>query len=398
MRRQAGARRAAAACRAGARRAAAACGTAPARRGAVRPARAGLPWPVLLAALLPLGCAGGGPGAGALRMPPGADPSTLSALGDSALAGRDPAAARGYYERARDLAQRSGDRPGAARAEVGLGRFFVAARRYRDAKVEFERAATLDSTSAAPYYYLGSAYAEAGEEVDAIRAFTAALRRDPGHALSLEALRPLVRSRCVAAGLPAEYAELPLHTSVTRGELGVMLAVELGLDPDRVGWASDRSQAIVPPDVQGAWGERWLRAAVLRGYLRAFPDGSLHLGDPVTRGLLALTLASVQRSLGPAGPAREPSGAPDSTAFSSSARDFHIAPAPALPDLGPHNYLRRAAEQAVRLGLPTHSGGAFDPDASASGGDVLRVLERLAQRAGRTPAVPEELRDAMVVQ
>ena len=365
---------------------------------AARHVSAGLLSPLLLAALLPLGCAGGGPGAGALRLPQGADPATLAALGDSALAARDPAAARGYYERARDRAQRSGDRPATARAEVGIGRYLVAAHCYRDAKVEFEKAAALDSSSAAPYYFLGSAYAAAGEESDAIRAFTVALRRDPGHALSLEALRPLVRSRCVAAGLPAEYAELPLHTSVTRGELGVMLAVELGLDPDRLGWASDQAQVLVPPDVQGAWGERWLRAAVLRGSLRPFPDGSLHLGDPVTRGLLALTLASVQRGLGSAGPAAEIPAGPDSTATPPVARDPRSGPALSFPDLGPHHYLRRAAEQAVRLGLPTHSGGSFDPEASASGTDVLRVLEQLARRAGRTPALPEELREAMVVQ
>jgi hypothetical protein len=180
-----------------------------------------------------------------------------------------------------------------------------------------------------------------------------------------------------------------------------MLAVELGLDPDRIGWASDRAQAVIPPEVNGAWGERWIRAAVLRGYVRPFPDGSLHLDDPVTRGLLAMTLASLERSLGAAagaatdstqGEPADPLGAPPGAGAAPPARVIEF------PDLGPRHYLRRAADRAVRLGLPTHSGGAFDPQASASGADVLRTLDRLARRAGRSPALPEELRDALVVQ
>ncbi len=357
--------------------------------------------PGVVGVLVALGCAGSGSHLEPIGIPAGADAPSLAALGDSALAAHDPARARGYYVRARELAGRTGDRATMARAGVGLGRFLVAAHRYRDAKTEFEHAAALDSTSPAPYFYLGTAYAEAGEEVDAIRAFTAALRRDPGHALALDALRPLIRARCQAAGLPAEYAELPLHTSVTRGELAVMLSVELGLDPDRIGWASDRGRPVISPDVEGAWGERWLRAAVLRGYLRPFPDGSLHLDDPVTRGLLAMTLVSIGRSLGIGGIlASDPPavGAPDTLHARSGAEGSAPALTLEFPDLGPRHYLRRAADCAVRLGLPTHSGGAFDPQGSASGADVLRVLERLAKRAGRSPALPEELRDALMVQ
>jgi tetratricopeptide (TPR) repeat protein len=330
-----------------------------------------------------------------------ADAQTLAAMGDSALAAHDPVRARGYYERARDEAERTGDPVALARAGVGLGRFLVAAHRYRDAKTEFERAAALDPASPAPYYFLGSAYAASGEDVNAIRALTAALRRGPGYAPALDALRPLMRARCEAAGLPPDYAELFLRTTVTRGELGVTLAVELGLDPDRIGWASDRAQPVLPPDVHGAWGERWLRAAVLRGYLRPYPDGSLHLDDPVTRGLLAMTLASLERSLGVAGAAAPDSagGAEPESLGAGPATGTPAASRPiGFPDLGPHHYLRRAAERAVRLGLPTRPGGAFDPQASASGADVLRALDRLARWAGLAPALPEELRDALVVQ
>jgi len=318
----------------------------------------------------------------------------LLALADSAMAARDPVRARGLYERARSAAERTGDHSAAARAEVGVGRYLAAARRYHDARVAFEEAAAMDTLTAAPFYYLARASAELGDEVLAIRSLSRGLRREPGDSSSVALLQSLARSRCEAAGLPPDYAELPSRTSVTRGELGVMIAVQLGLDPDRVGWASDRAQVIVPAEVEGAWGGRWLKATVLRGYLRVFPDGSLHLTDPVTRGSLALAVATVERSLG----TREGGPNPSSPDTAGPAAPSRAAPAPALPDLGPRSYLRRAAVRAVRLGLPTHAGGAFDAAASASGAEVVRLLDRLARIAGRTPALPEELREALVVQ
>lgn len=348
-----------------------------------------------LAALGLSGCAGSRPALPAV--PEGADAATLLALGDSAMAARDPGRARRLYARARLVAARAGDRTAEARAAVGEGRYLALARRYRDARVTFEQAAVLDTLSAAPFYFLARAAVDLGDEVLAIRSLVAGLRRDPGDAPSVALFQTLARSRCAAAGLPPEYAELPSRSSVTRGELGVMIAVELGINPDRMGWASDRPQVIVPAEVDGAWGGHWLKASVLRGYLRTFPDGSLHLADPVTRGALALTIATVERGLGTRDRGVDPF-APDSAATAYGNPDAAPGPAPTLPDLGSRSYLRRAAARAVRLGLPTHSGGAFDPASSASGSDVLRVLDRLARLAGRTSSLPPELRQALVVQ
>jgi tetratricopeptide (TPR) repeat protein len=335
------------------------------------------------------GCAGSRPGPS--PGPAGADAATLVALGDSAFASLDQGRARADDAPARAAAAREGDRPVEARALVGLGRYLAAARRYHDARVAFERAASLDSTTAAPYFYLARAAVALNDEKLAIQSLGQGLRRDPGDAPSQALLQSLARSRCAAAGLPPEYGELLTRSVVTRGELGVMIAVELGLDPDRLGWASDRPQVIVPPEVEGAWGAPWLRASVLLGYLKPFPDRSLHLSDPVTRRGLALIVAGLERSVGTRG---TPTLAPSD----SSSDSLGPEPPPALPDLGPRSYLRRAAARAVRLGLPTHSGGAFDPDASASGTDILRVLDRLSRLAGRTPALPEELRQALVVE
>lgn len=309
------------------------------------------------------------------------------------MAAREPSRARALYERARTIASRTGDRAAEARAEVGLGRYLAAARRYHDARVRFEQAAGLDTLSAAPFYYLARASLDLGDEVLAVRSLARGLRREPEDPSSVALFQSVARSRCAAAGLPADYAALPMSKSVTRGELGVMIAVELGLDPERLGWASDGPDMVVPPEVDGAWGARWLRASVLRGYLRSFPDGSLHLEDPVTRGQLALTLAVLERGLGTRDRSFNPVPS-DSADLSLPAAE----PSPTLPDLGPRSYLRRAAARAVRLGLPTHAGGAFDPAASASGAEVMRVLDRLARMAGRSSSLPPELREALVVQ
>jgi hypothetical protein len=340
--------------------------------------------------LLLAGCGGGGLRPAAGPAGDGADPPSLLALADSALAAGEPVRARALYERALTASSRAGDAVHRARATVGMGRYYAAARRYRDARVEFERAATLDTTRAAPFYFLARAYLDAGEESQAIRALVLGLRREPGEARSLEALRPLTRSRCEAVGVPPEFAELSSRTGVTRGELGVMLAVMLGLDPGREVWSSDRPPPAIPPEADAAWGARWLRAAVMQGLLTSFPDGTLRLDDPVSRGLFALLVARAERSLtAPKDPAG--SGGPDD---GGGAEELHVT----LPDLGPRHYLRRAAQRAVQLGLPTHSGGTFDPQAAASGEDVLRVLDRLAAGAGRTPVLPAELREALVVQ
>jgi tetratricopeptide (TPR) repeat protein len=282
--------------------------------------------------------------------------------------------------------------PTSAPAHVGLGRYFAAIRRYHDAKVEFERAALLDPRSPDPVFQLGMAYVQAGAAIDAIRAFTAALERDPEHRPSREALKPLLEERYRAAGVPPEYAGLIERSSISRGELGVMLAVELGVDPARPAWRSDAPARPVPRDVEGAWGMPWLRAAAERGWLDAYPDGTLHVSDPVTRGALALLLAEVEyrarRSLPPPGavgataPAL-PAGVPDSLMR--------------FVDLGTRHYLSRAAAHAVALGLPTREGGRFDAQAAVSGWEALRVLRALARRIGATSVLPPELTgDSMV--
>jgi len=100
---------------------------------------------------------------------------------------------------------------------------------------------------------------------------------------------------------------------------------------------------------------------VTEGYFEGYPDGSLRLGDPVTRGLLALTIARVERRLASRpGRLMASGGEPDSVGIPASVDAGSGTPVPSFPDVGPRHYLRRAAAELVRLGLPTHSGGSFD--------------------------------------
>ncbi len=117
-----------------------------------------------------------------------------------------------------------------------------------------------------------------------------------------------------------------------------------------------------------------------RGWIDPFPDGSYHLGDPVTRGTLALLIAEIAASAGKVGSEDARSG-----------MDL-------FPDLGRRHYLARAAGAAVSMGLPLRPEGRFEPSASATGAEVHAVLRGLAERLGAQPVVNEEQRPGGVVK
>ena len=344
---------------------------------------------VFLPVLLAAGCAGpkggGSPAPRATAIDEAAGPDALIALADSAIAAADPELARRALVRAVEVAPRS------AAVHVAYGRYYTAILRYKDAKAELDQAAALDPASPEPHYWLGLAYLKAGEKQQAFRSLSEALRLDPSHQGALEALPPLLEDRYRAAGVPAEYAALPGHSTVSRGELGVILAVELGVDPDRSAWRSDQIHRTDWAVLDQAWGSRWLRASVARGWIAPMADVDLHLDDPVTRGALALELAEILAGSPP--PAR-----PDSVGSGSAARPGGTATPAVFPDLGPRHYLGRAAAGAARLGLPVREGGRFEPQAFATGYEALLAVRGLARAIGATPVVSGEPEAATLVK
>jgi Flp pilus assembly protein TadD len=284
----------------------------------------------------------------------------------------DPEPARRSLTRAVDLNPRS------AEAHDALGLLHTATHRYLDAKNELDRAAALDTLTAIPLYHLGLAYQQAGDKVHAADAFSRALRRDPTHAPTQAALSALLDTRYQAAGLPEGYAALRAHPSLSRGELGVMLAAELGADPERPSWRGGTERPVDSEETRGAWGERWLRVSMARGWIVPFPDASYHLGDPVTRGTLALLMAEIAGSAG---------RSPDTPASSGDP----------FPDLGRRHYLARAAEQAVSIGMPLRA-GRFEPSASVTGMEALTALKGLAAKLGVEPVEGQEQRPGGVVK
>jgi Tfp pilus assembly protein PilF len=346
-----------------------------------RKRRAGVSVAILLAATCVLaGCGGGAPTPRAELEAP-ATASFLVASAETALATGDPETAR------RLLARALREAPESAGVHVAYGRYWTALRRYKDAKDSFGRAAALDPLSPEPAYWLGRAYEQAGDQTEAASAYTAALRLDPNHAAAAAALGPLLGARYLAAGIPSEYALLRGRTTVTRGELAVALAVELGADPDRVSWRSDDPRASADSEeLRNAWGARWATAAVAREWIEAFPDGHYHLDDPITRAALALTLARVERVWTAGGGASSP--AP--SGLSVPAAPDSMPGAHAYSDLGPRHYLAAVAARAARDGLPDREDGRFDPWGSASGADMLAALRGLARRLGASPVVSAE--------
>jgi len=284
----------------------------------------------------------------------------------------DPEPARRSLSRAIELNPRS------AEAHDAMGRLHTATHRYMDAKNELDRAAALDTLSAIPLYHLGLAYEQAGDHLRAADAFSRALRRDPTHAPTLAALGALLDTRYQAVGLPEGYAALRAHPSLSRGELGVMLAAELGVDPDRPSWRGGTDHPSDSEEARGAWGERWLRASMARGWITSFPDASYHLGDPVTRGALALLMAEIAGSAGR-----------DANAAAPAADPF--------PDLGRRHYLARAAARAVSIGLPLRA-GRFEPWASVTGMEALAALKGLAAKLNVEPVEGPEQSPGGVVK
>jgi Tfp pilus assembly protein PilF len=297
----------------------------------------------------------------------GSDPAALIAQADTAIAAADANAARRALDRALAVA------PESASVHLARGRFFTAIRRYHDAKAELDRAAALDPRSPEPHYLLGVAYIAGGEKDAARSSFARALELDPGHARARAALAGLLQGSYEAAGIPGDYATLGGRPTISRGELGVILAVELGADPDRTTWRSDEVQRLNWPELDQAWGARWLRASIVRHWIEAFPDGSLHLDDPMTRGQLAIVLARLESESGRAARGKE-------------ARGGASVPDTVFADLGPRNYLGRAAADAFRLGLPLRE-GRFEPLAAATGDETLRSVRGLARLLGAVPVV-----------
>lgn len=342
---------------------------------------------VLAAGLGAGGCAGskgGGAGSAALSIDPTASPTALVALADSAIAVAEPELARRALARASEIA------PTSAAVVTAQGRYYAAVYRYKDAKSEFERAAALDPSSPEPQYWLGMAYLKAGSKEQAFRSLSLALRIDPTHQGASAAIRPLLEDRYRAAGIPVEYASLAGRSTITRGELGVMLAVELGLDPDRTVWRSDQAHRTDWPAIDAAWGSRWLKVSVARGWTSPLADGDLHLEDPITRGAFAILIARIDASWPRAVAADSASTGPAAAEGSARAGGF--------PDLGPRHYLGRAAAAATDLGLPVRDQGRFEPLAFVTGWETLWALRGLARSMGTEAIVSGEPTEAALVK
>jgi hypothetical protein len=321
---------------------------------------------LLLGGALAAGCGGGK--AVVVRGVEGAPPEFLVASADTALADGDVEAARRLLSRAQEEA------PESAYVYVAWGRYHTAVRRYKDAKDALERAAALAPRNPEPAYWLGRAYQQAGDLRMAAESYSRSLALDPGYRAASDALAPILGARYEAAGIPGDYSLLRTRTTVCRGELAVILAVELGADPDRAVWRSDASPSGEGSEFEVAWGSRWAKAAAARGWVGPFPDGSYRLGDPVTRAALALIVARVER--------RWDAGAPPDT---TTPRAF--------PDLNSRHYLARAAAVATAAGLPTRGeDGRFEPWAAASGAEVLLTVRGVARLLGATPVVSAEPR------
>lgn len=150
----------------------------------------------------------------------------------------------------------------------------------------------------------------------------------------------------------------------TREQLAAALVLVLGI-PER---SAGERPIVIAVDLERSWAADQILEAVSAGYLRVFPDNTFKPRDYVTRAELAEALAAAL-------------GALDREAFRSageSARNQSVA------DVAEGHRQRAAIALAVKLGLLALDEGSFRPLDFASGAEMLRSVEALGRRLGRS--------------
>ncbi len=201
--------------------------------------------------------------------------------------------------------------------------------------------------------------AEGLTRIDRIRA-DARLGRQPD---LRERARELA-DRLAYARLTERYDRIRETERGTREQLAAALVLALGIpDPDTGG-----ARVVIAVDLERSWAADQILAAVGAGYLRLFPDNTFKPRDYVTRAELAEALDAALAALDRAAWRDAGEGA--------SELEFNDVPR--------GRRTSGAIDRAVGLGLLAAPGGAFRPLDFASGAEIVRAVEALRDRLGRS--------------
>lgn len=276
------------------------------------------------------------------------------ALGRTAMAARDYAAARAALERAVAAS------PDSAFLHRDLARIAVETGNDEEALTRTARALALDPRDAESWALQGRLKARRGEVEAGLDDLRRAARLDPGLADVAGTIAAL-EAELAEALLPAEFKAIPTQDSVTRGDLAALLAHHLP------GLLEPRRPTVLITDARRHWAQQAILQVIRAGVMTEYANHTFQPGSLLTRGDLAVAVDRVLALVAERAPA--------------AARAWQDARL-SFPDLRPGNLLYLPVSRAVASGaLPPSDGRPFGARQRASGAEAAAAVERLAHLA-----------------
>jgi tetratricopeptide (TPR) repeat protein len=228
---------------------------------------------------------------------------------------------------------------------------------------QIEKAIALDPNDSRNFVVQADVLEAMGQWEKAVAALTSAAALEPAEAIT--ARIDALRARAAFEAMPAEYRTIEQSSTVTRAQLGALLATRLDALVKR---APRRSTAVIT-DTRGHWAAQWIIPVARAGFMEVYPNHTFQPNTIVRRGDLAATARSVLLAIAAENPK---AGA----AWRTARRKF--------PDLSPGHLSYAAASMAVEAGvMQTGEGGAFQLARPVTGAEAIAAIQRLAELAGR---------------
>jgi tetratricopeptide (TPR) repeat protein len=204
---------------------------------------------------------------------------------------------------------------------------------------------------------------EQGDPDRAAALFRQLLAERPGDAALDGGLRRAV-ALAAARSRPPQYGQALARSSINRGELAAILAVELG-------WAAGESppggRVRVITDIAGNWAAAYIGAVAARGVMDVYQNHTFRPGETITRGDLADAACRLLSAGAFAGEA------------AAGARGGGSVPSDLPPEHRRYGCVRRLLE----LGLMTpYADGTFRISGPVSGEQARQLILALRRLAG----------------
>lgn len=244
-----------------------------------------------------------------------------------------------------------------------LARVELARGELEQAEAHARKSAELDDGDAEALAVLGDVLEAEDHAREAADAYAKAVKIDPRPAWrdKLSALN----TRANLEALPAEYRAIPSSTTVTRAQVAAMIGIEV---TSMIDSAPARAVDVIT-DIRGHWAAPWILPVARAGVMDVLPNHTFQPNAVVRRADLAHIVSQAVNLLS----ARRPA---DAAAWRAAR--------PHITDVGAGHASYRAIAVATASGAMTvDADERFWPTHPASGDDLLAVVARLRQLAGR---------------